>query len=96
MTRNQERMLHPLLPERDKMGWAYNTGTRPTKNGHKVGVFYVMKQEPITSEKQIANGNSPFQQKRIKMKALLRLKHLERKSQRQAARKREKETRTRI
>ena len=61
----------------------------------QVEEVYVMRQEPITSEDQIASRNSPFQRKRIKMKALLRLKHLERKERRQAAKKGEKDSSSR-
>ena len=51
--------------------------------------------QPITSEDQIACRNSPFQRKRIKMKALLRLKNLERKERRQVAKKGEKDSSSR-
>ena len=112
------------------MRWAFNMGTRPSKNGYKaiadtnviflqnrrqlnimrtvrfsekitviqqVEEFYVMRQEPITGEDQIASRNLPFQRKRIKMKALLRLKHLERKERRKAAKKKgEKDSSSRI
>ena len=47
---------------------------------HPVGELNVMIHEPITGEEQLASRNSPFQRKRIKMRALLHLRHLQRKA----------------
>ena len=51
---------------------------------HPHFIRYVIVQQPIQDEDSLANRRSPFQQKRIKMKQQLHLRHLERKARRAA------------
>lgn len=55
------------------------------------GELAIVTKQPITSEEQLANRKSPFQEKRIKMKARMYLRHLQRKALRPQKKKREEE-----
>ena len=47
-------------------------------------IRYVLVHQPIQDEDSVANRMSPFQRKRIKMRQLLHVRHLERKARRAA------------
>ena len=53
-------------------------------------VWYAILNQPITDEEKTVNRESAFQRKRIRTRALLHLKYLERKARRAAAAKKKK------